>query len=1107
MAKIPFRQAPARSTPNRRTAMETLEPRQLLATYTGESLADHFDLPTVIHQLAAPEGSVGFGAAATGLGDITGDGRDDFAVSDSGRVYVYSGAAASIVRVLTDNVALFGASLANVGDINGDGTPDLAVGSPRFDGSADLAINPEGAVRIYSGADGSLLRSIFGTRENSGFGSVVAAAGVVDDDSVPDLVVGAPNDGPDSQGRAYVISGASGAIIHTFTGQARADRFGAAIAVMVRPEVGSPDYLIGAPGNDAAGIDAGRAYVYRGADASLAFTFDGQGAGYELGASVLAFASGEVRYLVGSPGFELNIDDALVETGAVFRYGLDGTGLPAIYGNNDRRFGMRIVSIGDLNDDGAAEFAVGAEESGSRTPLMRYWSAAAGQINPPDGEAEGATLAAAAGDVDGDGQDDVIVLRSSGPSDGSGYASVRSSFNFIPAEFITDHNDSLSFVYYWTPYTGGGSTSRNAYAFINGTYTPFSDIPGLGARDRILGVNDSHLIVGAEVIPLENGTFMYGTPFILSNGVRTLLPDAVSSIVGDGVDNTTALLYDAFSVVEVGNDGSILFNARLQPTTTTAWIFKDGALRLLWEGTASDVNSHGVVLGHRETYGPFGGPQGPALWIPRGLNGQVVAINGMPYAMVLNDSNAVYGVSGSFGLWRAQKWVNGTVTEIGTFDGSMISAQVIGADNAGNVLVSGSIYVGRTTQSVYRVYSPQDGFRLFGERFSGGSNAAFPTSITSRGVIVGHSGFYLPNLTPDRWKLAEGSPVASVATTAGAVVYGVNDDGEIISLRQVNGDWVGSVIGLPEADGEITEILAYTEPRDGTAHSFVFRGGNVYWDGILFGAEAGWSSIVANAAIYSVDRRIVIVGTDDSGDLVIYFQSGWHDPNSIANWEFGNLTEEVVAGGQTFVPVAGGLTAFATSWNGQNIAYLDEAGDVQTIWWSPGMTLWHQDNLSKLVGAPALAGALTSMVTPWNGLNVIATDAQGRPVTIWWAPGEVWQYSLFLEGSEAPRLDASSISAYATPWDALSIVGRVVETGETAAYWWAPGFPVWRSEVLSIPTRPEGVRTSGELSAGMQGQHQAIFGRDADTGHLIHLFWVPGSGRDWGFADLTEITN
>lgn len=1090
MAKIPFRQGSARSTPTRRTALETLEPRQLLTTYTGESLSDHFDLPAVIHQLATPEGSVGFGTAATGLGDITGDGKDDFAISDSGRVYVYSGATASIVRVLTDDVALFGAALANVSDINGDGTPDLAVGSPRY---------PEGAVRIYSGADGSLLRSIFGTSENSGFGSVVVAAGLVDDDSVPDLVVGAPNDGPNSQGRAYVISGATGEIIHTFTGEARADRFGAAIAV-ARVEGGTPEYLIGAPGNDAAGHDAGRAYLYGGNNASLALTFDGQGAGYALGASVLAFASGEVRYLVGSPGFQLNIDDALVETGAVFRYRLDGTVLPAIYGHHDRRFGMRLASIGDLNADGAAEFAVGAELSGSRTPVTRYWSAGGGLINPPDGEAEGATLAISAGDVDGDGQNDVIVLRSSGPSDTSAYASVRSSFNFIPVQFITDTNDSLSFVYYWTPYTAGDSTGRNAYAFINGIYTPLADIPGLGARDRILGVNNSHVIVGAEVIPLENGTFSYGTPFILANGVRTLLPDAVTSIVGEGVDDTTSLDYSAFALGEVGNDGSIIFN-----TPSKAWVFKDGVLRLLWQGTAADVNSRGVVLGNLDA--SFGASGGAVLWMPGGSSGQIVTLTGMPYATVLNDSNAVYGITGSFGTWRALKWSNGTITEIGAFNGAEISAGVTGADNAGNVLVQGTVYAGRTTNTVYRVYSPRDGFRIFGERISGGTGTAVPMSMTSRGVIVGHNGFYVPNRTIDRWKLAEGAPVASVATSAGAVVYGMNEDGEVISLRQVNGDWVGSVVQLPEGDGEITEILAYTDPRDGLAHSFVFRGGSVFWDGVLFASAEGWTSIVSNAAIYTVDHRIVIVGTDDVGDLVIYFQSGLQSSTSALNWMYDNLTEDVVEGGQAFAPVAGGLTAFATSWNGQNIAYLDEAGDVQTIWWAPGMTLWHQDNLSKLVHAPALAGRLTSMVSPWNGLNVIATDSEGRPVTIWWAPGEPWQYSVFVESADAPRLEQGSISAFTTPWSALSIIGRDPTSGSIAAYWWAPGFSSWRSEVLSIPLRPDGVRTSGELSAGMQGSNQAIFGREAQTGRLVALFWVPGSGRDWEFADLSEIAN
>lgn len=151
-----------------------------------------------------------FGSAVAGIGDMDGDGYDDVAVgapyygnigpyieSDKGRVQIHSGLTGSLLREhrgATDTTRL-GMSVAGVGDVNGDGRDDYAVGIPG-----------ESRVLLYSGADGAVLNSSRGTAGGEEYGIDVAAQGDLNDDGINDLIVGAPwNDEYGSNsGSAYV---------------------------------------------------------------------------------------------------------------------------------------------------------------------------------------------------------------------------------------------------------------------------------------------------------------------------------------------------------------------------------------------------------------------------------------------------------------------------------------------------------------------------------------------------------------------------------------------------------------------------------------------------------------------------------------------------------------------------------------------------------------------------------------------------------------------------------------------------------------------------------------------------------------------------------------
>ncbi|MBI4880198.1 MAG: FG-GAP repeat protein [Planctomycetes bacterium] len=105
----------------------------------------------------------------------------------------------------------FGTSVSAAGDVNSDGFPDVIVGAP-IDGSGG---NNAGSAEVFSGKDGASLYRFLGP-VNGYLGSGVSDAGDVNADGYADLVVGGHNSS--NLGYANVYSGKDGAIIHSFGG-------------------------------------------------------------------------------------------------------------------------------------------------------------------------------------------------------------------------------------------------------------------------------------------------------------------------------------------------------------------------------------------------------------------------------------------------------------------------------------------------------------------------------------------------------------------------------------------------------------------------------------------------------------------------------------------------------------------------------------------------------------------------------------------------------------------------------------------------------------------------------------------------------------------------
>lgn len=164
------------------------------------------------------------GNSADGGEDVNGDGRPDLVVGSTdssiagpgfGTARVLSGPSGAVIWAVHGASAGtgFGTAVAMLGDINGDGRSEFAVSAPTDGGGGVNA----GAVRVYSGLDGTLLFARLGAAGQR-YGSALVAAGDVDLDGSADFLVGMPS-ANSGAGAAELVSGATqAALLPVFAG-------------------------------------------------------------------------------------------------------------------------------------------------------------------------------------------------------------------------------------------------------------------------------------------------------------------------------------------------------------------------------------------------------------------------------------------------------------------------------------------------------------------------------------------------------------------------------------------------------------------------------------------------------------------------------------------------------------------------------------------------------------------------------------------------------------------------------------------------------------------------------------------------------------------------
>ena len=461
------------------------------------------------------------GVSVSAAGDINGDGIDDIIIGaaganaggnlDAGETYVVFGAqnwtsaAIELSQLIGTNGFKIngigkgdnsGGSVSAAGDVNGDGIDDIIIGAAGAIGSGEEdesyvvfgAQNWSDPSIELSGLTGANGFKITGIHQGSSSGLSVSSAGDVNNDGISDIIIGAAGataNGRVAAGETYVIFGAgswsdpsidlsslNGTNGFRITGIDEYDASG--VSVSYAGDVngdGNDDIIIGA--HNAAPNDVISGKMYPGAGETYVV----------FGYSALASASIDLSSLNGTNGFRINGIDELDRSGRSVSFAGDVNGDEV----DDIIIGAYLADAGGTINSGQSYVVFGAKSWSDPSIELTTLDGTDGfKINgSQQGDFSGSSVSGA-GDVNGDGIDDIIIGASGAdPNDGS---EAGESYVIFGAQGWSSASIDLSLLDAKDGFQINGIGTDN---WSGGSVSHAGDVNGDGFDDVIIGARFS----------------------------------------------------------------------------------------------------------------------------------------------------------------------------------------------------------------------------------------------------------------------------------------------------------------------------------------------------------------------------------------------------------------------------------------------------------------------------------------------------------------------------------------------------------------------------------------------------------------------------------------